>query len=143
MLTLRSAISTAAVVAIIALDHEHVAAQPIAPVERRSFCIDGYPGSYTPWNPYCYNDCYGGYGNCDYGNCDYGNCGYFPWFSSNSNNFNANNNALNANTFTNAFNSHQNEADHIANSDVNAYTTANNVCADNNYVNSANHNFVG
>ncbi|KAI9595106.1 hypothetical protein BDF19DRAFT_442227 [Syncephalis fuscata] len=138
MLTFRSAISTAAVVAIIMLIHEHVDAQPMALFERRSFGIGGYPGSYAPWSPYCYNGCYGGYGN--YG---YGNCGYSPWFASNNNNFNANNNALNANAVTSAFNSHQNEADHIANSDVNAYTTANNVCADNNYVNSANHNIVG
>lgn len=121
-------IAVVAIAAIVAI--QPADAQPISPWGCGAYNIGCYPYGYSSWNPYCYDGCYGGYGYC-------------PWFSANNNRFHSNNNALNANAVTSAFNSHQNQADHIANSDVNAFTTANNVNANNNCVSNANCNVVG
>ncbi|RKP22229.1 hypothetical protein SYNPS1DRAFT_26114 [Syncephalis pseudoplumigaleata] len=44
-----------------------------------------------------------------------------------------------ANDVTAAFNSHQNEADHIRNSDVNAFTKASNLCAEDSCIDKDHH----
>jgi hypothetical protein len=145
-------IAIAAMVAAVAMSASIIASpvcQDVPQLARRydTFCN---PCSY-PCDPSSYS-CgypYGSYGSSfpystlgyGYSGCYPGSYGYAPYFSS-ANRFNANDNNLHANTFNTAFNSHQNEADHIANSDVNAFTTANNVCADNHCVSSANRNTV-
>ncbi|KAI8057807.1 hypothetical protein BDF22DRAFT_651968 [Syncephalis plumigaleata] len=120
-------VAIAATVAVLPAD-----AQPMSPWGCGAYNIGCYPYGYGcgSYDPYCYNGYYGGYG-----------C--YPWFSANDNRFNANNNAVNANAVTSAFSSHQNQADHIANSDVNAFTTASNLNANNNCVSNANHNVIG
>lgn len=120
--------ATIAMLAIVVI--QPADAQPISSWGYDAYDIGCYPYGYNTWNPYYYGGCYGGYDYC-------------PWFFANNNRFNTNNNAINANAVTNAFNSHQHEADHIANSDVNAFTTANSMCANNDFVNSDNHNVVG
>jgi hypothetical protein len=128
-------IASIAVVATTAIVSVQLAdAQPTSPWGCGVYNIGCYPYGYGSWDPYCYDGCYDG--------C-YGGYGCYPWFFANNNRFNTNNNALNANAVTSTFNSHQNQADHIANSDVNAFTTANNVNANNNCVSNANCNVIG
>jgi hypothetical protein len=119
---------TIAMLAIVTI--QSADAQPISPRGYGAYVMGCYPYGYSTWNPYYCGGCNGGYG-------------YSPWIFANNNRFNTNNNAINTNAVTSAFNSHQNEVDHIANSDVNAFTTANNVCANNNFVKSDNHNVIG
>ncbi|KAI8055421.1 hypothetical protein BDF22DRAFT_677073 [Syncephalis plumigaleata] len=110
-----TAVMTVALVIVAALTFQSTDAQPVGPMGYGIYNTGCYPCGYSACDPYCYGGYYGGYYDNYYGVIH----------------------------VTTAFNSHQNEADHIANSDVDAFTTANNVCANDNFVNSDYHSVVG